>query len=139
MRSVLDHFQDVARHADVVLLQPNIPWQAFPLEGDAEAQPLNDIRNQAALANQNGLEPIFVVDPLNGLNRREFMGLPDGWPASFAAPQVRQSYADFALWIVRTFHPRLVGLASEINTYADAYPEDFPNFLSLYRKVYASI
>ena len=139
MRSVLDHFQDVARHADVVLLQPNIPWQAFPLEGDAEAQPLIDIRNQVILANQNGLEPIFVVDPLNGLNRREFMGLPDGWQANFAAPEVRRAYTEFALWIARTFQPRLLGLASEINTYADAYPDDFPNFLGLYREVYTAI
>jgi hypothetical protein len=138
-QSVLSHYADMARHADVVLLQQNIPWQAFPLEGDAEPQPLIDIRNQVTLAHQNGLEPIFVVDPLNGLNRREFMGLPDGWPASFAAPQVRQAYTDFALWIARTFQPRFVGLASEINTYADAHPEDFQEFLSLYREAYVSI
>jgi len=139
LQSVLDHYADMARHADVVLLQQNIPWQAFPLDGDTEPQPLIDIRNQVILAHQNGLEPIFVVDPLNGLNRREFMGLPDAWTASFGTPEVRESYTEFALWIVRTFHPRLVGLASEINTYADAYPEDFPNFLSLYHETYAAI
>jgi len=139
LRSVLDHYADMARHADVVLLQQNIPWQVFPLDGQTEPQPLIDIRNQVILAHQNGLEPIFVVDPLNGLNRREFMGLPDGWTASFDTPEVRKSYTEFALWIVRTFHPRLVGLASEINTYADAYPEDFPNFLSLYREVYTAV
>ena len=139
LQSVLDHYADMSPHADVVLLQQNIPWQVFPLDGDTEPQPLIDIRNQVILAHQNGLEPIFVVDPLNGLNRSEFMGLPDGWTASFGNPDVREAYTSFALWIVGTFHPRLVGLASEINTYADAYPEDSPNFLSLYREVYTAI
>jgi len=129
----------MARHADVVMLQQNVPWTSFPLEGEAEPQPLIDIRNQVTLAHQNGLEPLFVVDPLNGLNRSEFMGLPFGWKASFASSQVRQAYAEFALWILHTFHPRYLGLASEINTYADAHPEDFPHFLSLYGEVYAAI
>jgi hypothetical protein len=137
--SVLHHYADMARHADVVMLQQNVPWTSFPLEGEAEPQPLIDIRNQVTLAHQNGLEPLFVVDPLNGLNRSEFMGLPFGWKASFASLQVRQAYTGFALWILNTFHPRYLGLASEINTYADAHPEDFPNFLSLYREVYAAI
>ena len=137
--SVLSHYADMARHADVVMLQQNIPWTSFPLEGEAEPQPLIDIRNQVTLAHQNGLEPLFVVDPLNGLNRSEFMGLPFGWKASFASPQVRQAYTDFALWILNAFHPRYLGLASEINTYADAHPEDLPNFLSLYREVYAAV
>ncbi len=54
-------------------------------------------------------------------------------------PDVRAAYREFTLWIVRTFDPRDLGLASEINTYADAHPDDFPNFLSLYREVYAAI
>ncbi len=138
-QSVLGHYADMGGHADVVLLQQNIPWTSFPLEGEAEPQPLIDIRNQVTLAHQNGLEPLFVVDPLNGLNRSEFMALPFGWEASFANAKVRQAYMDFALWILNTFHPRYLGLASEINTYADAHPEDFPNFLSLYREVYAAL
>jgi hypothetical protein len=137
--SALHHFADMARHADAVLLQQNVPWTSFPLKGEAEPQPLIDIRNQVTLARQNGLEPLFVVDPLNGLNRSEFMGLPFGWKASFANPRIRQAYMDFALWILNTFHPRYLGLASEINTYADAHPEDFPNFLSLYREGYIAI
>ncbi len=139
LQSVLDHYADMARHADVVLLQQNVPWTSFPLEGEAEPQPLIDIRNQVTLAHQNGLEPLFVVDPLNGLNRTEFMGLPFGWQASFANSDVREAYTDFALWILNAFHPRYLGLASEINTYADAHPEDFAYFLSLYREVRAAI
>jgi hypothetical protein len=104
-----------------------------------KSQRLTDIRNQMTMAQQNGLEAVFVVDPLNGLNRSEFMRLPEGWPASFAAPEVRSAFTNFALWITREFQPRYLGLASEINTYADAHPDDFPNYLSLYREVYAAV
>jgi hypothetical protein len=136
--SVLSHFRDLGEHADFILIQPAIPWEAM-LDPDAEeAQPQVDIRNQVTLASQNGLGAIFVVDPLNGLNRREFMGLPPDWEASFANPDARRAFTEFALWITREFRPRYLGLASEINTYADAHPDDFPHFLSLYREVYAA-
>ena len=139
LESVLAHFVDLGKHADLVLLQNNIPWRAFPLDGQSEPQALIDIRNQVILARQNHLDTVFVVDPLNGLNRREFSGLPTGWEASFQNPKVRAAYRDFTLWIVRTFQPSHLGLASEINTYADAEPEDFPNFVSLYRETYAAV
>jgi len=139
LESVLRHFGDLGDHADFILAQPGIPWQAWESEGEPEPQPLIDLRNQAILAEQNGLEMVFVVDPLNGLNRREFLGLPAGWEASFANPEVRRAHKAFSLWIVRTFHPRYLGLASEINTYADAHPEDFANYLSLYEEVYQAV
>jgi hypothetical protein len=40
---------------------------------------------------------------------------------------------------VHTFHPRYLGLASEINTYMDAYPDDAGNFISLYNEIYALV
>jgi hypothetical protein len=80
-----------------------------------------------------------VVDALNGLNRREFRGLPFGWEANFANPKVQIAFSNYTLWVVRTFHPRYLGLASEINTYMDAYPEDAKNFISLYHELYGKI
>jgi hypothetical protein len=139
LESVLAHFADLGKHADLVLLQHNIPWMAFPLESDTEPQALIDIRNQVILSRQNHLDTVFVVDPLNGLNRREFSGLPADWEASFGNPKVRAAYLEFTLWIVRTFQPSHLGLASEINTYADAHSEDFPSFVSLYRETYAAV
>jgi len=137
--SVLNHFQALGEHADIVLLQPAIPWEEFASGNTDNSQRLTDLRNQVTLAHANGLEAVFVVDPLNGLNRREFMGLPDDWTASFATPEVRTAFTGFALWIVREFQPRYLGLASEINTYADAHPDDFPSYLSLYRETYAAV
>ncbi len=135
-QSVLDTYRAIGQHADVVLLQQNIPWKDFAGSGQADSISITDIHNQYLLAHQNGLEVIFVVDPLNGLNRREFQGLPSGWEASFGNPDIRSAYLNFSLRIVREFHPRYLGLASEINTYEDTHPEDFPNFLSLYQETY---
>jgi hypothetical protein len=139
LESVLKHYDDLGQHADFVLLQNNIPWQAASQGYVTEPQALTDLHNQVILARQQDLDVIFVVDPLNGLNRREFLGLPPGWEASFANPAVRTAFRNHALWLVDTFHPRYLGLASEINTYANARPEDFEHFLSLYREVYREI
>lgn len=134
--AVLQHFQDLSTYADFLLLQPNIPWEDFVEGTEGQSQSREDLRNQVVLARQNGLEVVFVVDPLNGLNRREFFGLPSGWEASFANPQVRLAYTHFTRWIVGEFNPRYLGLASEINTYMDAHTEDTEHFLSLYRENY---
>jgi hypothetical protein len=134
--SVLNHFKDMGEHADFILVQPNVPWEDFRDGVEGESQPRTDLRNQITLARQNGLEWVFVVDPLNGLNRREFLGLPAGWEASFANPDVRTAFTNFTLWVVREFSPRNLGLASEINTYLDAHPDDAENYVSLYREVY---
>ncbi len=138
-QSIIDTYAAIDQHGDVVLLQQNIPWEQFVESADGESPAITDIHNQYILAHQNGLEVIFVVDPLNGLNRREFAGLPAGWEASFANQDVRAAFRNFTLRIVREFHPRYLGLASEINTYNDTHPEDFPNYLSLYNEVYALV
>jgi hypothetical protein len=137
--SVLNHFKSISQHADFVLVQPNVAWEEFTTGIEGESQKRTDVINQVKLARQNGLDAIFVVDPLNGLNRREFMALPAGWEANFANPTVRTAFTNFSLWVVRHFHPRYLGLASEINTYMDAHPEDAPNYLSLYKEVYAAV
>ncbi|MBI4884104.1 MAG: hypothetical protein HY826_08625 [Actinobacteria bacterium] len=80
-----------------------------------------------------------MIDALNGLNRQEFVGLPTGWEASFANPDVRSAYRNYALWVVQSFAPRYLGLGSEINTYMDAHPDDAPNFVSLYHEIYALV
>jgi hypothetical protein len=139
LQSVFDTYKAIGQHGDVVLLQQNIPWTDFTKGADVSSANITDIHNQYILAHQNGLDAVFVVDPLNGLNRREFAGLPFGWKASFANPQVRAAYTNFTLRIVREFHPRYLGLASEINTYQDTHPDDFQNFLSLYNSVYDQV
>lgn len=137
--SVIGHFKDLGKYGDFVLFQHNIPWEDFVDSAEGQSQSRTDIANQETLARQNGLDSIYVVDALNGLNRREFSRLPEDWEASFANPKVRAAFTNYTLWVVRNFHPRYLGLASEINTYLDAYPDDAANFVSLYHEVYALV
>ncbi|MEW6405364.1 MAG: hypothetical protein AB1649_26535 [Chloroflexota bacterium] len=139
LESIFETYKGIAEHGDFVLLQQNTAWEDFVNGVDGESQTRTDLINQVILARQNNIDYIFVTDALNGLNRREFAGLPEGWEASFANPNVRMAYKNFALWIVRQFHPRYLGLASEINTYMDAFPDDSPNFISLYNEIYTAV
>lgn len=139
LESVFQTFKDIAKHGGFVLIQQNAKWEDFVNSVDGESQTRTDIINQVILARQNNLEYVFVLDALNGLNRREFSGLPSDWEASFTNPNIRTAYKNYALWVVRSFHPHYLGLASEINTYMDAYPDDAQNFISLYNEIYALI
>ena len=59
--------------------------------------------------------------------------------ADFSKPNVRSAFINHTIWIVNEFKPRYLGLVSEINTYVDAFPDDVPNYLSLYREVYGRV
>lgn len=140
VESVVENMKNISEHADVALFQQEIPWTDFEKSPDADSKKLEELHDMVGLAVGHGLQPIFVVDPLNGLNRREFMGLPpelaDG---SFATAEIRDAFKNYALRLVREFNPPYIGLASEINTYLDAYPNDGENYLSLYRDTYSAI
>jgi hypothetical protein len=139
-KSMLGILQAIGQHGDVILLQKEVPWTDFLNGSDGKSQSIQEQRDLTTLAGRNGLEVIYVVDPLNGLDRRQFAPLPPQLEgANFGTPAIRQAFKNYTLRLVREFHPRYLGLASEINTYADAHPEDFPNYLSLYHELYAAI
>ena len=139
IESVFATFKGIKEHGNFVLIQQNTDWESFAKGVDGESKARTDIINQLTLASQNNLDHVFVLDALNGLNRREFANLPTGWEANFATPEIRTAHKNFALWVVRNFHPRYLGIASEINTYMDAHPEDAQNFISLYNEIYALV
>ena len=139
IESVFATYSNMASHADVVLHQPNIPWKEFLRTPNAKSQTLIDLSNQMIIGRMNGLDAIFVVDPLNGLNRREFKGLPLGWKPKFSNRDVRAAFTNFTIRILREFKPRYLGLASEVNTYIDTHPDDFSAYVSLYKETYALI
>ena len=138
--SLLSTVQGIGEHGDVILIQDALPWADFFDGVDGDSQTIQHQRNLAIIANQQNLEVIFVVDPLNGLDRRQIASLsPELAGGSFGTPDVRETFRNYVLRLTREFHPRYLGLASEINTYADANPEDFENFVSLYREAYTLI
>lgn len=132
--------QAIGQHGDVILVQHQIPWAEFIHQPDGDSPAIEEMRNTLTLARQNGLEVIFVIDPLQAFDRSKIATFPPELAGGdFSTAGVRQAFQNYALRLVREFHPRYLGLASEINTYADAHPEDFSNYLSLYREVYATI
>ncbi len=139
-RSMLATLRGLSRHGDVVLLQRNIPWEDFYKSESAPSRAFSDLANLVRLSREKGLRTIFVVDALNGLDRRAFYGVPAAWGRpSFADARVRRAFKNFALRIVREFHPRYLGLGSEVNTYMAAHPGDAANLVSLYRQTYAAV
>ncbi len=138
--SFLANLQAISEHGEVIMLMRSVPWSDFIESQDAKSTDIRELRDVLTLASERSLEPIFVIDPLNGLDRREIAPLPPELTGSnFGTPELRAAFKHYALRIVEEFSPRYLGLASEINTYADAQPEDFMNFLSLYREVYYSV
>ena len=138
--SLLSTVQGIGEHGDVILVQEALPWADFIDGVDGDSQAIQHQRNLTIIAGQHDLEVIFVVDPLNGLDRRQFSSLPPELAGgNFGTPGVRATFKNYALRLAREFHPHYLGLASEINTYADANPEDFEKFVSLYREIYTAI
>lgn len=140
INSSTQNIKAMSEHADVLLFQEAIPWELFQAGDDVDSSRIRGIGDIIDYAGFYGMQPILVIDPLNGLDRREFQGLPEDWGAAdFSTPEIRTAYKNFAVRIAREFSPRYLGLASEINTYLDAFPEDQENFLSLYRETYAAV
>jgi hypothetical protein len=138
--SLLDLLSAMGSHGDVALIQRAVPWSDFMQGADAKSQDLIDEQNLVTVAAREGLEPIFVIDPLNGLDRRQLAPLPPELKgADFGTPDLGKAFQNYALRVARTFHPPYLGLASEINTYADAHPDDFVHFVDLYKQTYAAI
>lgn len=138
--SLLATMDAMAQHGEVALIQKAVPWKDFLESPEGTSQAFTDEQNLVAVAASKGLEPIFVIDPLNGLDRREFSPLPPELKgADFGTPALRQAYLNYAIRLTQTFHPRYLGLASEINTYAKSHPDDFPNFVDLYKQAYQAI
>jgi len=140
IKSIVKTVQGIGGHADVLLLQDEIPWEDFIERSDVKSSVIDDRRGMVNLAAQNGLAPVFVIDPLNGLDRREFQNLPRRLTkGNFGTPEIRSAYKNYAIRMAREFQPQYLGLASEINTYMATYPEDTENYLSLYRETYEAI
>ena len=138
--SSVDNIKRMSGHADVLLFQEQVPWLDFQEGVDSESPRVTVVGDLVDYVEFYGMRTIMVVDPLNGLNRREFQGVPAEWgEVNFSTPEIRTAYQSFAVRLARDYQPAYLGLASEINTYLDAYPEDAEHFISLYKETYAAV
>ncbi|MEE8488059.1 MAG: hypothetical protein V3S56_07810 [Gemmatimonadota bacterium] len=107
----------IAQVSDVTIIQQPVPWPEL-LAGAPIDSLVTDRANVAAFMRAHGLDIIWLVDPLDGLNRRlEDPGLVDAG-RSILEPEIRAMHDDWVLRITAAVQPEWMGLASEINTLA---------------------
>lgn len=107
----------LSRVSEITILQQPVPWPELfagaPIDSLAE-----DRGAVADFLRARGLDIIFLVDPLDGLNRRaEDPGLTEAG-RSILEPEIRTIHEDWVRRIAERIRPEYLGLASEINTLA---------------------
>ncbi|MFQ5538753.1 MAG: hypothetical protein ACE5GJ_15055, partial [Gemmatimonadota bacterium] len=103
--------------SEVALVQQAIPWKEL-LAGAPMDSLLTDRRLLADYLRSKGLEVMFLVDPLDGLDRtREDPGLV-AVGRSIREAEIRALHDRWVLGVAERIHPSFLGLASEINTLA---------------------
>jgi hypothetical protein len=112
--AVVDSMADVS---DVAILQQPVPWPEL-LSGAPMDSIVTDRANVAAYLRNFEMDIVFLVDPLDGLDRRkEDPGLT-GLGRSILEPEIRAIHEEWVRRIATRIRPAYLGLASEINTLA---------------------
>lgn len=107
----------MSRVSDVTIIQQPVPWPEL-LAGAPFDSLVEDRGGVADFLRLHGLEIVFLVDPLDGLDRRrEDPGLLDAG-RSILEPEIREIHEDWVRAIAARVEPEWFGLASEINTLA---------------------
>ncbi len=122
--AVIRTAQAVARVSEVTIIQQPVPWAELLGGTKTMEQALAEREQLASFLRALGLRIIFLLDPLDGLDRRkEDPGLV-ALGRSIREPEIRAMHEQWALEIARRIHPEWFGLASEVNTLADLGPPD---------------
>lgn len=89
---------------------------------------------QQFLLRQHSLDVFIQIDPFrpHRWSRNATPALLRG--ASFGKPAIREAFIADALERVTLYKPKYVCLGMEINTYYEEHPDDFDNFVSLFKE-----
>ena len=103
--------------SEIAIVQQGVPWE--PLLAGAPVDSLvEDVAQLTDFMAARDLQLIFLVDPLDGLDRtREDPGLTE-LGRSILEPEIRAMHDDWVLRIATRVRPAYFGLASEVNTLA---------------------
>lgn len=103
--------------SEIAIVQQGVPWE--PLLAGAPTDSLVEDRAQLTdFLAARGLDLMFLLDPLDGLDRtKEDPGLTE-LGRSILEPEIRELHEDWARRIAGRMRPSYFGLASEINTLA---------------------
>jgi hypothetical protein len=107
----------MAAVSDITIIQQPVPWQEL-LNGASLDSLVQDRAGVAAFMRAKGLGIVWLVDPLDGLDRRkEDPGLVEAG-RSIMEPEIRAMHDEWVLRIGEAVQPEWMGLASEVNTLA---------------------
>lgn len=117
--SVIQTAHQIAERGELALMQQEVPWAAL-LDGSQTMEAaLEERRELADFLRALGLEIVFLLDPLDGLDRRKEPPDLIARGRSITEPEIRALHDDWALEVARILRPEWYGLASEVNTLAD--------------------
>lgn len=110
--------EEMGEVAEVTIVQETVPWAAI-LDGtvtfeEAVADRIDVLRFLRA----NGYELVYLLDPLDGLDRTQEPPELVARGRSITEPEIRDIHERWAMEIAERVGPAWYGLASEINTLA---------------------
>jgi len=130
-KEIASAYQLSSQVGEVVSLTQKLGWVSNKY--------VDQYQNDVTLARKQGLEVFISIDLLED-GRKEITNLPDKLKGKgFADKTLRQYYIDEVTEIARRYRPENLALAVEINGYYMSHPEDFPNFVSLYKDAFRSV
>jgi len=91
-----------------------------------------------------GLKPIvnmhfYTFEQVPGEGLKMTINAPEGYEKNLSNSEFREAYIKNAKNIAEEFHPEYLSLGNEVNSYYTTYPEDFDNFVSLYKKAHDEV
>jgi hypothetical protein len=119
IESIVETGQSIAQRGELVLIQQEVPWGPL-LDGTQTMEEAVEERVRLEeFVRGLGLEVVFLLDPLDGLDRRREPPDLVARGRSIVEPEIRALHDAWALEMARVFRPNWYGLASEVNTLAD--------------------
>ena len=109
--------ESVAAVSEVVLVQEPVPWPQL-LAGEPMETLLAEKGELADFYRGLGLELVWLVDPLDGLDRRRETPELVAAGRSLREPEIRALHREWVWRLAERTRPGWFGLASEINTLA---------------------
>ncbi len=115
--SVIATAQAMARVAEYAIIQQPVPWARL-LAGELIGSLVAETNGLADFLRGLGLRIVFLIDPLDGLDRRSETPELVEAGRSILEPEIRSLHEAYTLEVAREVRPDYMGLASEINTLA---------------------
>ena len=136
---ITNAFATAAEAAGCVCLPDPTDWWHAKQKDFADSKQHKDSQWQRFLLDKHSLDVFIQVDPFRA-HRWGKTATPavlrDG---SFANPAIRRAFTADALERVGAYKPKYVCLGMEINSYYEEHPDDFDNFVSLFKETRRAI